>query len=334
MTKGSISRSLGWTLVALSLALHAWTVFCFSRQPDRFAAFTVTPIWVWGAIGLALSCGAFYFLRAALSLVLTAVWAVTILVGADEARLLMKPGGETPVPGPAAAYRNQAVVRVLTLNCAHLEFGDPTEDIAAWQPDIVLLQEISPGDLFRIRTALYGKGGDQRFHVTNGIATRWKVEREVRNSLFREQQLTVRRPDGVEIEVVNVHLKSAETNLALWKPSAWREHRADRQSRRSELYIGLQLLHQTTTPERPVLFGGDFNCPASDPSRLLLEGEFTDAFAAAGTGWGDTFQRRVPILRLDRLYTTPQLTAVRCAAVTTRHSDHRMVVADFLLTPP
>jgi hypothetical protein len=66
--------------VGLSLLLHLFTVFCFSRQPDHFAAFTVLPIWVWGGFGLLLCTVAFYFLRASLSLIMTAVWAVTLLV--------------------------------------------------------------------------------------------------------------------------------------------------------------------------------------------------------------------------------------------------------------
>ena len=83
-----LSRRIGWTLVGASLLLHIFTVYCFARQPDRFAAFTVMPIWLWGGVGLLWSSMAFYFLRAPLSLVMSAVWAITLLVGADEARVL------------------------------------------------------------------------------------------------------------------------------------------------------------------------------------------------------------------------------------------------------
>ena len=82
-------------------------------------------------------------------------------------------------------------------------------------------------------------------------------------------------------------------------------------------------------PNTPTLFGGDFNSPASDVVHRQLARDFVDAFATAGTGWGDTFQRRFPILRIDHIYATRHFTPVRCRAVTTRHSDHRMVVADF-----
>ncbi len=320
---------MGWMLVGLSLLLHLFTVFCFSRQPDRFAAFTVLPIWVWGGVGLLLSMVAFYFLRASLSLVMTAVWAVTLLVGADEARVLPNLGKSSPQPGQAAPHDGAPVLRVATLNCAIFRYGDPSSDIAAWRPDIVLLQDVYPHQVRRIADALYGGRGDYRTHQTNAVVTRWKIQREVRNPTQRNQQVTVALPDGGTIEVVNVHLASAATDLRFWKRSTWTQHRNNRAIRRKELLMVQQVLEQTTNfPNSPTLFGGDFNASASDVVHRLLTRDFVDAFATAGTGWGNTFQRRFPILRIDHLYTTRHLTPVRSRTVTTRHSDHRMVVAD------
>lgn len=328
----TLRHRFGWAMVGISLLLHIFTVFCFARQPDRFAAFTVLPIWIWGGFGLLLSTVAFYFLRAPLSLILTAVWAVTLLVGTDEARVLANLGKSAPQPGPAAPHDGRPVMRVITLNCAIFSFGDPAKDLAAWQPDIVLLQDVFPHQVRQIADVLYGGRGDYRAHNTNGIVTRWKIQREVRNPSERDQQVTVTLPDGSSVEVVNVHLATAATDLRLWKQSTWRHHRVNRALRRKELALTQQVLEQTTRfPNTPTLFGGDFNSPASDTVHRQLDRDFVDAFAAAGTGWGDTFQRRLPILRIDHLYATRHFTPIRCRAITTRHSDHRMVVADFLI---
>jgi endonuclease/exonuclease/phosphatase (EEP) superfamily protein YafD len=328
----SLRRRSGWTLVGLSLLLHLFTVFCFARQPDRFAAFTVLPIWLWGGIGLFFCTAAFYFLRAPLSLIMTGVWAVTLLVGADEARVLANLGRSAPLPGPAAHVDGKPVLRVVTQNCAVFTFGDPSKDLAAWEPDIVLLQDALPQQVRQIADALYGGHGDYRTHETNGIVTRWKIQREVRTPTQRDQQVTISLPDGSSIEVVNVHLATAATDLRFWQRSAWRDHRINRAIRRDELTLVQRVLEQTTSfPNTPTLFGGDFNAPAPDIVHRQLSRDFVDAFAAAGTGWGDTYQRRLPILRIDHLYATRHLTPVRCKAVTTRHSDHRMVVADFLV---
>jgi endonuclease/exonuclease/phosphatase (EEP) superfamily protein YafD len=327
----SLRRRTGWTLVGLSLALHLVTVFCFSRQPDRFAAFTVLPIWLWGGFGLLASTLAFYFLRAPLSLIMTGCWAVTLLVGADEARVLANLGKPPPLPGRAAPHEGLPVLRVITLNCSLFAHGDPSNDLAAWEPDVVLLQEAFPHQVRRIADVLYDGRGDYRAHFTNGIVTRGKIQREVRNPNQRNQQISLELADGRSIEVVNVHLRTAATDLRFWNRSAWRDHRINRSLRRAELSTVQQILERTTSfPNSPTLFGGDFNAPASDIVHRQLGFDFNDVFATAGTGWGNTYQRRFPILRIDHLYATRHFTPVRCRVVPTRHSDHRMVVADLV----
>jgi len=328
----SLKRRLGWVLVGSSLLLHVFTVYCFARQPDRFAAFTVMPIWLWGGFGLLLVGGAFYFLRAPLSLIMTAVWSITLLVGADEARVLGNFGKSAPLPGRAANHEGMPVIRVITLNCAFFTRGNPALDIARWQPDIVLLQDVDPQQVRQIADVLFSGLGDYRFHLTNGVVTRWKIDREIRNPNQRDEQLTVIHPNGTAIEVVNVHLRTAATDLRLWEKDAWINHRDNRIIRQKELATTLQILAQTTDfPNTPTLFGGDFNAPATDIIHQQLTPDFENAFAVAGKGWGDTFQRRFPILRIDHIYATRHFTAVRSCAVTTRNSDHRMVVADLQL---
>lgn len=319
-------------MVGASLLLHLFTVYCFSQQPDRFAAFTVMPIWLWGGCGLWLSASAFYFLRAPLSLIMTAVWAVTLLVGADEAKVLAHIGKPAPLPGQAAPFEGKPVIRIVTLNCAMFRYGSPTADIAQWQPDIVLLQEAFPYQVRQVADALYGGRGDYRAHQTTGVVTRWKILQEVRDPTRRDQQITLERPDGQQMVVVNVHLTTAATDLRLWRRSAWSTHRKNRALRLHELALTRQVLGQTTTfPNIPTILGGDFNAPATDIVHRQLSGEFVDAFSAVGTGWGDTYQRRFPILRIDHLYATRHLVPVRSRVFASRHSDHRMVIADFLL---
>ncbi len=315
-----------------SLLLHLFTVYCFSQQPDRFAAFTVMPIWLWGGFGLGLSTIAFYFLRAPLSLVMTAVWAITLLVGADEARVLAHLGKPAPLPGLAAPFEGKPVIRVLTLNCASFRYGSPAADIAAWQPDIVLLQEAFPYQVRQVADVLYGGRGDYRGYQTTGVVTRWKILQEVHDPTRRDQEVILELPDGQPMVVVNVHLTTAATDLRLWRRSAWTTHRKNRALRLHELALTRQVLEQTTAfPNVATILGGDFNASATDIVHRKLSGEFVDAFSAAGTGWGDTYQRRFPILRIDHIYATRHLVPVRSRVVASRHSDHRMVVADFWL---
>jgi len=336
MRPTTFKRRCGWLLVLASLALHAFTVFAFARQPDPLAAFTVMPIWVWGAIGLLATGIAFLFLRAPLSLVVTGLWAITLLLGADEARIIGNLGHAPPEP-VNTPIGGVTPLRVATLNVAHFARGDPADDIVRWNPDIVLLQEAPTYRVKYIADRLYDGTGDFRGYANNGVVTRWRITREVRNPdpqfRFFNHNVTVRLPDERLVEVVNLHLSSAATDLRLWDPDCWREHHRNRRNRRLEIAVALQILRDTAPfpGGRPVILGGDFNAPATDPLRRHLEPDFQDAFLAAGRGWGNTYHRRVPVLRIDQIHASRHLTPARCRAVTTRHSDHRMVIADLLL---
>lgn len=327
---GGFGKSLGWILIGLSLLLHGFTVFCFGIQPDRLAAFTVLPVWFWGACGLFFSCTAFFCFRAPLSLMMSLVWAMTILAGSDEAKVLGNFATSSPKPGAAAPFKNTPVLRVLTLNCAMNRFGDPAADIARWNPDIVLLQEVSPRDARAIFSRVFGGSGSYRSFATNAILTRWKIQRQVLNSGQRCQQLTIARPDGSTFEVINIHLLSAATDLRFWKKQTWSLHHANRARRVRELSVALKVLESTTSfPATPVIFGGDFNAQANDASHRGLARDFVDSFAASGTGWGNTYQRRFPILRIDHIYATRHFVPVRSTVAITQNSDHRMVISDF-----
>lgn len=288
------------------------------------------PIWLWGGIGLLVSSLAFYYLSARLSLFATGIWAITLLLGADESRALWNHLIPPPEIGKPLAHEGKPVIRVASLNCAIFTFGNPAEDLAAWEPDIVLLQDAMPSQVRAIANTVFKGKCDFRTHLTNGIITRWNITREVNQGPRRNQQVTVRLPDGQEIEVVNVHLLSAATDLRLWRKSAWLGHRINRALRHDELSLTRSILQETTGRSQPTIIGGDFNAPATDLIHRQLSSDFINSFTAVGTGWGNTYQRRLPILRIDHLYASPELIPVRSRVIETRHSDHRMVLTDFL----
>jgi endonuclease/exonuclease/phosphatase (EEP) superfamily protein YafD len=324
--------SLGWMFVGGSLLTHALTVWAYASQPDSLAAFTVYPLWFWGGIGLALSVVAFCFLRAPLSLIVTAVWAVTLSVAMDEAKALSNINHPELTPNRNTPTTSSRPLRVATVNCGNFSFGDPVHDLKKWDPDIVLLQQVFPHRVKQTAEILYGGSGDFRAYQTNGIVTRHEIRREVRNPLMRNQQVTIRLPDGTEIEVINVHLSTAATDMRLWSGESRALHRHNRDIRKKELSVVLQVLEQTTPfPARPTLLGGDFNSSATDVVHRQLSRDFDDTFAEAGRGWGNTFHRRFPILRIDHIYATRHFDAVSARTVATKTTDHRIVISDLLL---
>jgi vancomycin resistance protein VanJ len=78
---------------------------------------------------------------------------------------------------------------------------------------------------------------------------------------------------------------------------------------------------------RPVIIAGDTNLPGL--SRIFREnlGDFDDAFAAVGRGFGYTYPSKLPWLRIDRILTNRRLRAVDFRIGDTLASDHLCVNA-------
>ena len=324
----------GLALVLISLALNLVAIVFFARQPDLFAAFTILPIWFWGSIGLFLSLIAYFLFRSPLALFTSTVWFVTVLVLSDEAPALVRFGQSTPKAGVPQPYLNRNPLRVVSCNWSSYN-GPLTSAIAPWEPDIVFIQEMPhPYLLKQLADSLYGQAGDYRYDEDHlcGVVLRGRIQKALLEPQYRSQYLTARLPDGDLVELVNLHLQPASTNLTLWSPSCWKEHRHNRIQRRNELEFSLAFLREYTPfPNRPALISGDFNAPASDGATNILLGDFTDTFAAVGTGWGNTYHRRIPVLRLDRIYASHHFLPLRSRAVTIPQSEHRIIVSDLLL---
>lgn len=328
-----LRRIAGWLLLGCSVILLAVAGVAFIRQPDRLAALTVIPIWVWGAAGLGISVAAAICLRSRLAIVVPLGWIALTAIGADELKPLLRYDAPRPEPGPAGYLDRQPVLRVLTLNCNFFLYNggrDLTSDILRWDPDILLLQEVIPDQAKHIAEMLYQGMGDYRTMHSNAVVTRWKITRSLApHPPYRLQQATVRIPHLGDIEVMNVHLRSAATDLRFWRAESWRNHAASRSYHREEISAALSSL-SAQAPGRPIIFGGDFNSTPGDPLQRLLRPQLTDAFATAGSGWGNTYQRRIPIHRIDQIHHSRGFVAARSAAITSRSSDHRMVIADLV----
>jgi endonuclease/exonuclease/phosphatase family metal-dependent hydrolase len=77
-----------------------------------------------------------------------------------------------------------------------------------------------------------------------------------------------------------------------------------------------------------VVVGGDLNDRPGGPATQLLLERFTDVFAAAGEGTGETFPATAPLHRIDYVLCSPALKPVRAAVVPIVASDHLAVLAE------
>ena len=81
----------------------------------------------------------------------------------------------------------------------------------------------------------------------------------------------------------------------------------------------------------PVIILGDFNdTPQSYTYQKLKEGR-KDAFIETGNGWGATFLKPFPLLRIDYILHDPELECTGYQCLTPVKSDHALVEASFKL---
>jgi endonuclease/exonuclease/phosphatase (EEP) superfamily protein YafD len=145
----------------------------------------------------------------------------------------------------------------------------------------------------------------------------------LRLGLFGVPQIrAVTRLGGRRVAVYNVHL------LPPRRMDYTREHRRQL----------ADLLDRLAEERLPLVLAGDFNFTPRTPDAEGLGGlGLADAHARGGWGRGTTWPvnsvlRWLPGLRLDQIWTSPDMVCVGCRTGDGPGSDHRPVVADFILT--
>ena len=78
----------------------------------------------------------------------------------------------------------------------------------------------------------------------------------------------------------------------------------------------------------PVVFCGDMNDVPNSYTYKTVKGDMQDAFLQKGFGIGRTYSSLSPTLRIDYIFADEHFQINQCQRITTRYSDHYMVVAE------
>ncbi len=276
------------------------------------------------------------------------------------------PGSPSPAPSPTSTqtilpgatltpcprHGRSVPLTVVTFNIhsgighSGLNLDRIVGEIAAVDPDVVLLQEV---DKNRLRSrfvdeseyvaSLLGmrhvfasnlerdglRPGDPTSDYGTAVLTRLKVENWTHTLLpnlpGRQQrglQHLVLRLAGRPISIYNAHLDHTTPALR------------QEQMRLARDIVGVDAY--------PTIFGGDFNAsPASATLRLALAPSHTDLedpWPLVGEGNGLTVPNLAPRSRIDFLLATSEWTPTVMATWESAVSDHRGVVARFVLEAP
>ncbi|MEI6501784.1 MAG: endonuclease/exonuclease/phosphatase family protein [Armatimonadota bacterium] len=238
----------------------------------------------------------------------------------------MLPGHRLPALDPATR------IRVVTWN-VHEEFRNTQrlqETLDALKPDVVCLQEARQSTF---RSVLPGAEAAHTHDVTT--LTRGKIVARRAFPLGRSPNFRW----GMDTDIVLPQGRLRVLNLHYMIDVNRRVRRTFRQ-RPSPPVEGIQrartlenevvTLWLKTTPG-PRIVAGDFNTPPRALIYRQLAAVATDAFAAVGRGWGFTFRRDQPVIRIDYVWCAGGVKPLRSAPRDGGLSDHRLLVTDLYI---
>lgn len=229
--------------------------------------------------------------------------------------------------------RHQADFKVMTINIAQSAYDiTPIANLVVKEkPDILLLQEANP---------LQSRSDAMRNIVTasdyDGVKLYASCIADVAilsvNPLTNIRSYPLLAGSGRRVLV-------AETVVAGRKISIACIHFAtdvsDNHSRMSSAHLSGSAesrmvqadVVDTQLPVDATIVGGDFNLPPRGLAYRKLTHKYRNSFSAAN-GFGYTFPAKMPLMRIDHILLSKDLSPVRWRSVATGSSDHLAVIAE------
>jgi len=261
-------------------------------------------------------------------------------------------GGKTPAPGAV-------VFTAITHNIGQTSPDAFENSFPTAKPDVILLQDVTAGGG---RQLDYKRRYPGLHEVPLGqflLLSPHRVEssRYVEDTEWNHKPVAARFVldfNGKKIAVYSVHLPTPRRSLAhvvsaralaemFWLAHAptdgfpsyrdWLNARVD---------LARKLAAAFDKEKLPFIVGGDFNMPDHGTLYHTFASRLTDAHARVGHGWGLTFPgtREGGVaglvgawLRLDYWFSNPGWEPVECRVAADEHSQHRAVLARFVLKP-
>lgn len=293
----------------------------------------------WWPVSLLLFCPRWLFLAPLLALCLAtartkshSLWLTHLAAAIVIVGPLMRPNV------PLAAFRKSAdgkiQVRVLTLNQHNGTFRVP-ELIALIERekiDLLCFQEV----IFALPLERYLSRGWFRDH-SRCIASRLPIVEEIDPSRppYDDPHFVrarIRAAPGVDFVFASVHGPTIRPVIYHLLDLDTRGLASGVDARWSAMRRLVDALGEVRGA--PTIVAGDFNAPAGSTLLNAMKVDFRDGFERAGWGFGYTWPSRLPGLRIDQIYATPEWTFRRCWVGPDIGSDHRPVIAELTLPGP
>lgn len=214
--------------------------------------------------------------------------------------------------------------------------GRIAEEIKAWKPDIVLLQEVDKGrpvsgnvdqaaELGRMTGLHHAYGGNSRNTGAgprgNAILSRFPITGATNTHLPMAGGRELRGLLRAQVDVAGVPISVYATHF---------DHRS-RDARRVQAETAVAIMAADPLPK---VFGGDLNTgPTGRPVKVLRKSGLGDAWAV-GKGDGATVPAHRPGSRIDFILHDGWFTPLQAEVLFSAVSDHRVVWSRLQLQPP
>jgi endonuclease/exonuclease/phosphatase (EEP) superfamily protein YafD len=310
----------GW--LSLALVVAAWIML---RDGDLWAPATALmfgPRWVVGLPALALVPAAAWLRRRSL---VPALLAVILTVG---------PVMGFNIPWGGGSSDSSAGVRLRLMTCnmhfAKVDPGPLARLLDESRPDVIAIQELRDS----AAVEKFAPAGWQ-VHRSPGhlLLSRFPVRKaQPLGAISTGPDGSVMRYDldlpGGGVTVFSLHFATPRHDLEHVAEDGWEGL--------PQLALGsalrrMQSEHVARAADDvsgPVLLLGDFNTPTESATFRRVWARYTDAFTAAGWGWGYTFRSRRVAVRIDHILLGPGFRCERSWVAVNVGSPHRPVLAD------
>jgi vancomycin resistance protein VanJ len=241
------------------------------------------------------------------------------------------------VPLKRTSLAAEKHVRVMTCNIEHASGGvrHIAHVVQRLQPDVLCLQEADAGEgrpdpMPQLRQMLPGWHRARYGELVTFSRHPFTSHRIHRlptrvGSGILEATIDV---EGRPLTVFNVHFNIPVDGTDGWTPLKMHSIAVVRAQQKAVL------LKAASRATLPFIIMGDFNTP---PRGLLyrdLANRFTDSFSTAGLGLGHTWHSRMPLTRIDYIFTGPGIRATHCRILEDSISDHRLLYGELALHAP
>jgi vancomycin resistance protein VanJ len=325
--RGRLRRALAVVCLAyLAVGLGAWLLLQWADQWWPATILMFAPRWIL-AVPLVLLLPLAGLMR---SRSVTLVLATGLVVGWPVM------GFNVPWPQLTGPSPTGTPLRIMTLNMHYRRVDPkPLEDlIAALAPDIVAIQEWNGYERAALRSA-----PGWHIHATPRLflASRHPINKAVElgaDSMGEQASVAhyeLDTPMGL-VHVFSLHTATPREVIydALYENRTGLAEVGANSARRREQ--SAFVAGKAAQCQGPVLIVGDFNTPSESSIFAEVWSDYTDAFTAAGWGWGYTFFGAKTMVRIDHVLAGKGWACTACRVGPFVGSPHRPVIAELVWT--